>query len=587
MHATAVGSLNAMRLLVKAGADVNAKNGLDASALIWGAVDVQKTKLLLDAGAEVNVRTKLGRTPLLMAAGRPGSSEIVRILLAKGADTTAADVRGNTPLLEAARVNDIEVLRLLAEQKVDINAGDFAGLTALGHAAAHSNMEAVRLLLKKGSQVNTAHERAIKVKNGVIAASRITALMAAVPHASIEVVEVLLDAGADVAARDIRGMTPLMLAVASDTANPQVVRLLLERGSDPPAKSTLGETALDWAKKFNHPEIVRMLGGEVSKPKLILQRTAHANTDIRKIIERSLPLLESTSVEYFKQSGCVGCHHQDVIGGALSAAARRGLRINESSLQEQMRIVKFEMLGSRETLLQSVFISVDGFAYALSMLADQDYPADEITDAIVSMIASQQTADGGWNEFPFVRPPLEASPLVVAALAVRGMVRYAIPARKAEFEERIAKARRWLAASRTDAAYEQYFRLMGLKWSSADPRIVAKGLAEVRRLQRPDGGFPQSVNLASDAFATGAALNAMREAGVSSKDSAYQRAIQFLIATQQEDGSWYVASRSPKVQPYFQSGFPHNHDQWISSAATALAIKALAESVEPAALAAR
>ena len=35
------------------------------------------------------------------------------------------------------------------------------------------------------------------------------------------------------------------------------------------------------------------------------------------------------------------------------------------------------------------------------------------------------------------------------------------------------------------------------------------------------------------------------------------------------DGSWHVASRAPKFQPYFQSGFPHDHDQWISSAATA------------------
>jgi hypothetical protein len=49
-----------------------------------------------------------------------------------------------------------------------------------------------------------------------------------------------------------------------------------------------------------------------------------------------------------------------------------------------------------------------------------------------------------------------------------------------------------------------------------------------------------------------------------------------LIGMQWPDGSWYVRSRAPKFQPYFQSGFPFDHDQWISSSATAWAIRALA-----------
>ena len=43
----------------------------------------------------------------------------------------------------------------------------------------------------------------------------------------------------------------------------------------------------------------------------------------------------------------------------------------------------------------------------------------------------------------------------------------------------------------------------------------------------------------------------------------------WLRGTQKEDGTWYVKSRAPKFQPYFESGFPYGHDQWISSAATA------------------
>jgi hypothetical protein len=67
---------------------------------------------------------------------------------------------------------------------------------------------------------------------------------------------------------------------------------------------------------------------------------------------------------------------------------------------------------------------------------------------------------------------------------------------------------------------------------------------------------------------------------MASTDEVYRHGVGFLLASQKPDGSWYVPSRSPKFQPYFQSGFPYNHDQWISSAATAWAAVALAEVME-------
>jgi hypothetical protein len=48
------------------------------------------------------------------------------------------------------------------------------------------------------------------------------------------------------------------------------------------------------------------------------------------------------------------------------------------------------------------------------------------------------------------------------------------------------------------------------------------------------------------------------------------------VRTQRDDGSWFVKSRAMKIQPYFESGFPYGHDQWISQAATAWATIGLA-----------
>jgi ankyrin repeat protein len=580
MHAAAVGSLDAMKILLKAGADVNAKNGLDTSALIWGALDPAKVRLLVEAGADVNARSRLGRTPLLVAAGRPDSADAVRLLLSKGANSKVADVRGSTPLVEAARVDDIDMLRLLLNAPVNINAGGLVGAAALSLAAGHANLAAVRLLLDKGADVNVANVSELRVKNGLIALSRMTALMSA-PESSPEVMEALLKAGANVNARDVRGMTPLMLAVATDSPNPRIVRMLLDHGADTDVKSTDGERALDWAKKFNHPEILGLLGGAPAEAKAVLQPAGEEKSDLRGAIGRGLTVLQSSSTEYFKQSGCVGCHHQNLTGVAVASAQKHGLHVDEATAAEQIRVVKTEFLSQRDGLLQGFFISVDSLALALLQLSEQSYPADEVTDSIAALIASQQSSDGSWKGFLVVRPPLESSDYVRTAFAAGALARYGIPARKAEFDERIARARQWLLQARAELPYERCFQLLGLKWTGAEPQAIERAAAEVRKLQRPDGGWPQIRQLASDAYATGLALYALRQAGESPQSDVYQRGARFLLSSQNPDGTWHVASRAPKLQPYFQSGFPHGHDQWISAAATAWSVAALAEAVEP------
>lgn len=62
---------------------------------------------------------------------------------------------------------------------------------------------------------------------------------------------------------------------------------------------------------------------------------------------------------------------------------------------------------------------------------------------------------------------------------------------------------------------------------------------------------------------------------------AYERGVAYLLRTQQEDGSWLVQSRAFPFQPYMESGFPHGHNQWISSAATAWATMAILNTLEP------
>ena len=167
------------------------------------------------------------------------------------------------------------------------------------------------------------------------------------------------------------------------------------------------------------------------------------------------------------------------------------------------------------------------------------------------------------------------------AMSLRVMQVFGTPAMKAELDLRIARARTYLASAKAATNDEAAMQILGLHWAAGNAAKVSALGQALLSAQRPDGGWSQNQNLASDAFASGEALFALHEAGIlAASDAAYQKGVKFLMDTQSADGSWYVRSRAPKFQPYFQSGFPYDHDQWISSAGTSWAVRALIPAVE-------
>jgi hypothetical protein len=81
----------------------------------------------------------------------------------------------------------------------------------------------------------------------------------------------------------------------------------------------------------------------------------------------------------------------------------------------------------------------------------------------------------------------------------------------------------------------------------------------------------------SDAYATGTALVALHQAGgLRTAEPAYRRGVRYLVSTQLDDGSWHVKTRSKPFQTYYESGYPHGPDQFISIAAAGWSTTALA-----------
>ena len=582
MYTAAVGSVEAITLLLDQGADVNAANSVGATALMWAAADIAKVRLLLARGANVKTVSQRGRTALFLAARSDRSADIVKLLIAAGADVHAADGAKMTILHSAAWGNDTETIRMIVGDGADVNAADFAGFTPLIHAASNRNLDAVRLLLAKGADINARSGDGAfqKVKAGSIALGYFTPLIGAAPLGSHELIATLLDAGAKINVADLRGMTPLMLAVANDRQNLDVIRLLIARGAEVNAKSVAGETALDWAVKIGAKpaiDVLRRAGG-VETAHEPLEVPAAVGADVRTAIERSRTLLAKASVVAAANGGCASCHSHNIVDTVEKVAVAKGMRGDEKLLEQRRTLTKapyfspanlFERLDPAGSPITTVF--------ALTALANSGYQPDRTTDMVAAHLASQQGRDGRWFMTAIARPPVGEGPIAVTAYAIRALKAYAPPARSHDMTERIARATAWLAAEKAVTTEDCNMQLLGLFWAG-------RGAAERERLakvilakQRADGGWGQSDDLQSDAYATGVSLFTLAEAGGVTRDhAAFKKGVAYLLSSQRPDGSWYVKSRAVKFQPYFDGGFPYEHDQWISSMATGFAAAALA-----------
>jgi hypothetical protein len=168
------------------------------------------------------------------------------------------------------------------------------------------------------------------------------------------------------------------------------------------------------------------------------------------------------------------------------------------------------------------------------------------------------------------------------ALAVYTLKTYGPPAEKADTKKALGRAAAWLEAAKPVNTQDRAFHLLGLAWSNAKPAAIASAAEALAAGQRSDGGWNQLPSMGSDAYATGEALYALNTAGrMPATDRVYAKGVKYLLSTQAADGSWHVKSRSIWIQPYFESGFPYVHDQWISVAGTSWATMALSVAAEP------
>ena len=277
LYAARDGSFDAARVLIEAGADLNAAdpNGMTPLMMAITNGKIPVAQLLVDKGADVRAADWYGRTPLWAAVeirnldmrsgatdngiDRDGAMRLIASIIDKGADVNArvkefppqrrhllplaslewVDFTGQTAFIRAAQSADVPVMKLLLSKGADPKITTFNGTSAL-MAAAGVNwvvgqtfsesparwLEAVQLCLELGLDVNALNEMGLGAVHG--AANR----------GSDDIIELLARRGARLDVADKHGRTPynwaegVFLATNSPVAKPSTMALIKRLSSE-------------------------------------------------------------------------------------------------------------------------------------------------------------------------------------------------------------------------------------------------------------------------------------------------------------------------------------------------------------------
>jgi hypothetical protein len=296
-------------------------------------------------------------------------------------------------------------------------------------------------------------------------------------------------------------------------------------------------------------------------------------------IDRGLDFLTKDALAWKSRHNCVSCHHAALVIWSMREAKQRGYAVDGPVLAELTKWVaesgdgKFG-LARPASAPKAASPKAVWFALALGADAKPDAIAQAGMKRLLKTVKSEQTENGSWSTWPETRPPIfgnsDESLTALALLAVLPEAATGDDSAKAVRDKGI----KWLTETKTDD----------------DPQSIAMRLVLWKRLGRPaeewqplvrrikerqnaDGGWSQTKDMASDAWATGQALFALAHAGIRPDEPVITRAHAFLIKTQRHDGSWPMTSRPVKPR-----GKGCNSLIPITGAGSALAILGLVRS---------
>jgi ankyrin repeat protein len=186
--AATFGNIEAIRVLLEAGADVDAVCKRGRSVLHWAVrtESVQCCKILVDAGANVNILDSEGLTVLMSLMGLASDpDDIMDILLEAGVDVDVQNHTGMTALMSAAQRYSPDACAKILNYGANLELRDHVGGNATFHAVYYRNDAALAFLIDKGASLLNLDNRGRSIVHYAAANANLK-VMGILERASIE-----------------------------------------------------------------------------------------------------------------------------------------------------------------------------------------------------------------------------------------------------------------------------------------------------------------------------------------------------------------------------------------------------------------
>ncbi len=232
VKATEDGQLKEVIYHIETGSSPNQKDAKHNQNIIHIAAEgghSEIVKILIEKGANVNAKDNFERTAFHLASER-GHLEIVQCLLVKGADVNAKVYWKRTALHLASETGHLKTVQCLIDNGADVSAKDKLEISALHLASEKGHLEIVQYLNAKGADINAKDE------------DKQTALHLASREGHLKNVQCLIEKGANVNAKDEDNQTALHFA--SERGHLEIVQCLIANNADVNAKSKFDSSSI-------------------------------------------------------------------------------------------------------------------------------------------------------------------------------------------------------------------------------------------------------------------------------------------------------------------------------------------------------
>lgn len=309
-------------------------------------------------------------------------------------------------------------------------------------------------------------------------------------------------------------------------------------------------------------------------------RPSFTEEKLRQAIQAALGPLEYSARASSEQKQCFTCHHGALPAIALMDARKQSFKVGPNAVAHQVQHAKAHLERGKETYRKKEGQGGKALTagYALWLLAEANEPPSEITELVASYLLTEDEKLGRWHHISG-RPPMSDSDFSTTYFALVSLQKYGKSSEQEQFQQRLDRIRQWIDTTTPQDTEDHVFRFMLLHALEYPSEILRNAAQDLLNQQQNDGGWSQTKSMTSDAYATSTVLFALlRYGNLDSKATLnIQRGIHYLIHSQLPDGTWHVVTRAKGFQPYYESGFPHGKDQFLSIGASSWAVMALTE----------